>query len=108
MVRIFEIQTYFFNLLIILLLLLQFEKANAGGGGGGSSCNIFQGKWVLDSSYPLYNSTNCPFIQHEFNCLKNGRPDSRYLNFRWQPNECKLSSTKIEGIGSSRALYRSQ
>ncbi|KAL2937968.1 Protein trichome birefringence-like 38, partial [Bienertia sinuspersici] len=30
-------------------------------------CNIFQGKWVFDSSYPKYDS-NCPFIDSEFNC----------------------------------------
>lgn len=76
-----------FLLLLLSILVLEGGGANAGG----TSCNLFQGSWVFDSSYPLYNSTACPFIQHEFNCLKNGRPDHLYLNFRWEPRDCKLA-----------------
>ncbi|KAI3967785.1 hypothetical protein MKX01_039177 [Papaver californicum] len=55
-----------------------------------SSCDIFQGRWVFDDSYPLYNPTTCPFIRREFNCIKYGRPDSLYLKYRWQPSYCPL------------------
>lgn len=73
-------------LLLLLLLHLPYQQANATS----STCNFFHGNWVIDSSYPLYDSTFCPFIEKEFNCLKNGRPDRLYLKYRWQPDGCNL------------------
>ncbi|KAK2644909.1 hypothetical protein Ddye_020104 [Dipteronia dyeriana] len=57
-----------------------------------SSCNIFDGKWVVDDDdpNPLYSPGSCPFIDDAFNCFKNGRPDSDYLRYKWRPHGCQI------------------
>ncbi|KAJ8421571.1 hypothetical protein Cgig2_032981 [Carnegiea gigantea] len=54
-----------------------------------TECDLTQGKWVFDESYPLYDSS-CPYLSTAVACQKNGRPDSDYQKWRWQPFRCSI------------------
>ncbi|KAL2898365.1 Protein trichome birefringence-like 41 [Bienertia sinuspersici] len=85
-----------------------------------NQCNIFKGHWAWDDSYPMYDSSKCPEIRHEFDCLKFGRPDEYYLKFRWQPDDCdiprfdgvdfltRMRGKKIMFVGDSLSLNNYQ
>lgn len=55
------------------------------------SCDVFSGKWVFDNtSYPLYNESQCPYMSDQLACHKHGRSDLGYQYWRWQPHNCNL------------------
>ncbi|TYK16257.1 protein trichome birefringence-like 41 [Cucumis melo var. makuwa] len=73
------------TIILLLLLFSVFGYCTA------AECNFFAGSWVVDETYPLYTAASCPFVEHEFSCVKNGRPDLGYTKYRWQPLHCDLS-----------------
>ncbi|KAJ9172848.1 hypothetical protein P3X46_016046 [Hevea brasiliensis] len=113
---------------VIMLLVLSVvnhvdgdEQLPKVSGIANSGCDVFEGSWVHDESYPLYDTSQCPFIEKEFDCLKNGRPDRDYLKYRWQPTaDCtfprfngrnflsKVKRKRIMFIGDSLSLNQWQ
>ncbi|KAL0329979.1 UNVERIFIED_CONTAM: protein trichome birefringence-like 23 [Sesamum radiatum] len=53
-------------------------------------CNPFIGDWVPYEGEPLYSNVSCSIIEDHQNCMKNGRPDTDYLYWRWNPRGCEL------------------
>ncbi|KAJ1258759.1 hypothetical protein BS78_10G100300 [Paspalum vaginatum] len=54
-------------------------------GGDRPSCDYSEGQWVWSPGHGRrYNSTECNVKDSE-NCIRNGRPDTTYLDWRWQP-----------------------
>ncbi|VVA33463.1 Hypothetical predicted protein [Prunus dulcis] len=61
-------------------------------------CNVFEGRWIPDESYPLYNASQCPFAEIGFNCLANGRKDRGYAKWRWKPKNCDIPRFDVRAV----------
>ncbi|CAL9047180.1 protein trichome birefringence-like [Musa acuminata AAA Group] len=77
--------------------------------GAMKGCDIFQGRWVKDDSYPLYPEGSCPHIDEPFDCYRNGRPDRSYQKLRWQPNGCNIprlnATDMLERLRGKRLVF---
>ncbi|KAI3995624.1 hypothetical protein MKX01_023369, partial [Papaver californicum] len=70
------------------------EIVKNNGKSSSMNCNIYDGNWVKDDSYPLYKPGSCPHIDESFNCHLNGRPDKDYDRMRWKPKDCDIPRLK--------------
>ncbi|XP_058211535.1 protein trichome birefringence [Rhododendron vialii] len=82
---------------------------NAGLGEKLTNCDLFDGEWVRDDSYPLYKPGSCSLIDEKFNCFANGRPDDAYCKLKWKPMGCSLprlnGSHMLELLTGKRLVF---
>ncbi|KAM0854158.1 hypothetical protein ACQ4PT_050611 [Festuca glaucescens] len=81
----------------------------AAGEDHPGTCDVFDGRWVPDAAYPLYNSSECPFAERGFDCLANGRADTGYLRWRWRPRRCDVprfaARAALERLRGRRVVF---
>ncbi|KAM3368539.1 hypothetical protein ACQJBY_016820 [Aegilops geniculata] len=60
-----------------------------------AKCDLFSGRWVREENHAFYPPRSCPHIDSDFNCHKNGRQDTGFLNWRWQPAGCNIPRMNV-------------
>ncbi|KAI9110807.1 hypothetical protein K1719_018245 [Acacia pycnantha] len=73
-------------------------------------CDMFRGRWVRDEeARPLYEESECPYIQPQLTCQEHGRPEKEYQHWRWQPHGCDLpkfnASLMLESLRGKRMMF---
>ncbi|XP_058207329.1 protein trichome birefringence-like 33 [Rhododendron vialii] len=79
-------------------------------GGTPEACDVFDGRWVWDKeNRPLYEESECPYIQPQLTCQEHGRPEKDYQFWRWQPHGCSLPSFNatlmLETLRGKRMMF---
>ncbi|KAF0922206.1 hypothetical protein E2562_028798 [Oryza meyeriana var. granulata] len=67
-----------------------FSSSSGGRRADGEACNIFRGEWVPDPDAPYYTNDTCSVIHEHYDCMKYGKPDLGFVQWRWRPDGCDL------------------
>ncbi|KAH9323957.1 hypothetical protein KI387_018596, partial [Taxus chinensis] len=74
-----------------------------------AECDIFDGKWAVDNSYPLYRTRSCLFIDDAFDCEGNDKKYLGYMKWRWQPRDRNLprfnATNMLEQLRGKRLVF---
>lgn len=68
------------------------ENSTISSHGSNGECDIFDGRWVRDDTKPYYPPGSCPYIDRDFDCHLNKRPDDGFVKWKWQPSGCDIPS----------------
>ncbi|KAG8377039.1 hypothetical protein BUALT_Bualt09G0126600 [Buddleja alternifolia] len=73
-------------------------------------CSLVHGKWIFNRTIkPLYSDRTCPYLDKQVSCVKNGRLDSDYRHWEWQPDDCMLPrfdpKTALRKIQGKRMMF---
>ncbi|CAN6470398.1 unnamed protein product [Victoria cruziana] len=96
--------------------LKRIEQETVGGTGGRSNgrtateCSVVEGNWVFNRSVEsLYSDRSCPYLDKQVECEKNGRPDTNYKYWQWQPDNCDLprfdAAVALEKLKGKRMMF---
>lgn len=67
------------------------QEVEANSAGAPKTCDYSVGKWVPDSSRPIYSGNECKlWLAAPFSCRLNHHPDLSFEKYRWQPEGCDL------------------
>lgn len=67
------------------------QEVEANSAGAPKTCDYSVGKWVPDTSRPIYSGNECKlWLAAPFSCRLNHHPDLSFENYRWQPDGCDL------------------
>ncbi|EEC80378.1 hypothetical protein OsI_22495 [Oryza sativa Indica Group] len=67
-----------------------FSSSPGGQKAADEACNIFRGEWVPDPDAPYYTNNTCSVIHEHYDCMKYGKPDLGFVQWRWRPDSCDL------------------